>query len=77
MIETERFQYHVEGFPLGDLKHCCNDVGTFQTNGNARYSHYDGRERVKTQYEDRLIVNQERVQCFYRYTTLQNDLQNA
>ena len=48
----------------------------FRTDGNVRYRHGAGRERVTTQREHRFVV-QAQSQGFVKATALQNDLQNA
>ena len=49
----------------------------FQTHGNVRHRHGGGRERIKTQREDRFIVVLARRQRLVAATTKQNGLQNA
>ena len=49
----------------------------FRTQGNVRYRHGGGREKVTTQLEDCFSVFQAQLQGFVKAIALQNDLQNA
>ena len=71
MFEARCSQRHVAGILGGPQSSIARMWERFEPHGNVRYSHSGDCERVKTQYEDRLLLCHPRVnQCFYRDTAL-------